>query len=263
MLGKSYRKEGSENRRGSTIDSVWPGARTTVVLGKLLGGTSWLHGIGTYRVSVHRETGCTGASRAHLEFQSSCAGAQSHWLKFRGCFFPAGQTCSSLPHLPTFLSFHKRLIVSIPGCLQSPPLLPFLLRASPSGSYSRVFHQAPLPIPHPRFFTHSWNWEAGKALRESIQLPPLTDEATWAPAAMWLAQGHSASWQESWDTNPRFLMTFNESDDAQMSTEGLQLWARIESKDLRPLPGSWQCIPSRQSGTHAWEGHFGALCQHI
>lgn len=102
----------------------------------------------------------------------------------------------------------------------------------------------------------------GKALRESIQLPPLTDEATWAPAAMWLAQGHSASWQESWDTNPRLLTTLNNSDDAQMSTKGLQFWARIESEDLRPLPGSWQHVPS-QSGTHAWEGRCGTLCQHI
>lgn len=39
VLGRSYRKEGSEDgRRGATADGVLPGARTTAVLGKLLGG---------------------------------------------------------------------------------------------------------------------------------------------------------------------------------------------------------------------------------
>lgn len=57
-------------------------------------------------------------------------------------------------------------------------------------------------------------------------------------------------------------MTLNNSDDAQMSTKGLHLWVRIKSKDLRPLPGSWQRISSRREG-RAWEGHSGALCRHI
>lgn len=43
-------------------------------------------------------------------------------------------------------------------------------------------------------------------------------------------------------------MTLDNADDAQMSMKGLNLWARLKSKDLRPLPGSWQHVPS-QSGT--------------
>lgn len=42
MLGRSYRKEASEDaRRGATANGVLPGTQTTVVLGKLLSGTSW------------------------------------------------------------------------------------------------------------------------------------------------------------------------------------------------------------------------------
>lgn len=57
-------------------------------------------------------------------------------------------------------------------------------------------------------------------------------------------------------------MTLNNSDDAQMSMKGLCLWAGIESKDLRPLPNSWQHVSS-QTERHTWEGHFGVLCQNI
>lgn len=68
------------------------------------------------------------------------------------------------------------------------------------------------------------------------------------PAAMGLAQGNSAGWQQSWDMNSRLLRTLDNSDDAQMSMKGLNLWARLKSKDLRPLPGSWLHVPF-QSGT--------------
>lgn len=44
-------------------------------------------------------------------------------------------------------------------------------------------------------------------------------------------------------------MALDNPDDAQMSVEWLNLWARLKSKDLRPLPGLWQPVPS-ESGTH-------------
>lgn len=46
------------------------------------------------------------------------------WLKRGVCFFPTGQTCSSLARLPAFLSFCKCPRASIPGPLQSASLLP-------------------------------------------------------------------------------------------------------------------------------------------
>lgn len=159
---------------GQTLEQSW-----------FWGATGWYQlsaHTGTYRVPVHRETA--------WPIWNSKACVQNPrviWLKFGGCFFPAGQTCSSLPHLPAFLSVHKHPRASIPGPPSHPLSCILLLLASPSGTRSREkFHQAPLLIPPPKFFMDLWNWKAGKALRELIQLPPLTDEATWAPAAVCL-----------------------------------------------------------------------------
>lgn len=122
-----------------------------------------------------------------------------------------------------------------------------LLLDSPRGTYSREKFTRAQCQSHPWDFHRPWNWEAEKAPRELSN--SLQQRGQPGPAAMGLAQGHSAGWQQSWDMNSRLLRTLDNSDDAQMSMKGLNLWARLKSKDLRPLPGSWLHVPS-QSGTH-------------
>lgn len=67
---------------------------------------------------------------------------------------------------------------------------------------------------------NTWNWEAGKPSKIASNSRLCQTTATWAPEATWPAQGRSASWQHSRDSNPGLLMTLKGSDDARMSTKG-------------------------------------------
>lgn len=141
----------------------------------------------TYR---HIQSPCPpGDCLANLEFQSLRAKPQSHLAQVWRLLLPCWANLlfsSPSPCLPLRPQVPESIYLFL-----DPPSHPLscilLLLASPSGTRSREkFHQAPLLIPPPKFFMDLWNWKAGKALRELIQLPPLTDEATWAPAAVCL-----------------------------------------------------------------------------
>lgn len=119
---------------------------------------------------------------------------------------------------PTLAPHGHRGAPSPPPALPSSPVLPL---PSPGDTLSlENSHQAPLPISHPGFFMNTWNWEAGKPSKIASNSRLCQTTATWAPEATWPAQGRSASWQHSRDSNPGLLMTLKGSDDARMSTKG-------------------------------------------
>lgn len=194
MLGNS--DGGDPESGGSTSDLRLARRSNYSGSGKALSGTSWLHRTGTYRGSVHSDWLCRSLPGQF--------GIPTLMLRILEPFGSSSGTASSLPsrlallfHASPFLSY-THLRESIPGPCGHLSSFPLPLLTCPSGTFSlEKFHQAPLPFLSPGIFTDSWSWEAGKALRDPVQLPPLTDEGYLGPRVTWLAQGHSASWQQS------------------------------------------------------------------